>query len=160
MSWSILWKTLPYTMSGEFENINMIHMFCGFFLKYFWNGGRTFQKTFDLRHQRAKQGHCKVWQKKQWAKGKTLTQDMQKSQDWFYFTQEEVLGPPSGPTVENPPANAGDTGSIPAPVRSYMPQSNWARGSLLLEPVHSRAHKLQLEKACRQQRRPSTALNK
>ena len=64
----------------------------GCFLKYFWNRGRTFQKTFDLKHQRAKQGHRKVWQKKRWAKGKTLTQDMQKNQDWFYFTQEEVLG--------------------------------------------------------------------
>ena len=35
MSWSILWKTLPYTTSGESESINTIHMFCGF--PYFWN---------------------------------------------------------------------------------------------------------------------------
>ena len=26
--------------------------------------------------------------------------------------------------VENPPANAGDMGSIPGPGRSHMPQSN------------------------------------
>ena len=29
-----------------------------------------------------------------------------------------------GPVVENLPANAGDTGSIPSPGRSHMPQSN------------------------------------
>ena len=29
-------------------------------------------------------------------------------------------------SVESPPASAGDTGSIPAPGRSHMPQSNWA----------------------------------
>ena len=31
---------------------------------------------------------------------------------------------PGGIVVKNPPANAGDTGSIPAPGRSHMPQSN------------------------------------
>ena len=34
--------------------------------------------------------------------------------------------------VENPPANAGDTGSIPGPGRSHMPQSNEARVPQLL----------------------------
>ena len=29
-----------------------------------------------------------------------------------------------GPVVNNPPANAGDTGSIPGPGRSHMPQGN------------------------------------
>ena len=29
--------------------------------------------------------------------------------------------------VENPPANAGDTGSSPGLGRSHMPRSNWAR---------------------------------
>ena len=28
---------------------------------------------------------------------------------------EELMGFPGGPVVKNPPANAGDTGSIPAP---------------------------------------------
>ena len=28
--------------------------------------------------------------------------------------------------VKNPPANAGDTGSIPGPGGSHMPRSNWA----------------------------------
>ena len=31
---------------------------------------------------------------------------------------------PSGPVVKNPPANAGDTGSIPAVGRVHMPQGN------------------------------------
>ena len=34
------------------------------------------------------------------------------------------LGFPGGAVVENPPANAGDTGSSPGPGRSHMPQSN------------------------------------
>ena len=33
-------------------------------------------------------------------------------------------GFPGGAVVENPPANAGDTGSGPGPGRSYMPRSN------------------------------------
>lgn len=31
---------------------------------------------------------------------------------------------PGGPTVENPPANAGDTGLVPDPERFHMPQGN------------------------------------
>ena len=31
---------------------------------------------------------------------------------------------PGGAMVKNPSANAGDTGSIPGPGRSHMPQSN------------------------------------
>ena len=31
---------------------------------------------------------------------------------------------PGGPVVKNPPANAGDTGSIPGPGRSLMSQSD------------------------------------
>ena len=31
---------------------------------------------------------------------------------------------PGGAMVKNPPANAGDTGSIPGPVRSHVLQSN------------------------------------
>ena len=34
------------------------------------------------------------------------------------------MGFPGGTVVKNPPANAGDTGSIPNPGRSHMPQSN------------------------------------
>ena len=34
--------------------------------------------------------------------------------------------------VENPPANAGDTGSSPGPGGSHMPQNNWARPPQLL----------------------------
>ena len=31
---------------------------------------------------------------------------------------------PGGPVVKNPPANAGDAGSIPGPGRSHMPRGN------------------------------------
>ena len=31
---------------------------------------------------------------------------------------------PGGTVVKNPPANAGDKGSIPGPGRSHMPRSN------------------------------------
>ena len=33
-------------------------------------------------------------------------------------------GFPGGAVVKSPPANAGDSGSSPAPGRSHMPQSN------------------------------------
>ena len=35
-----------------------------------------------------------------------------------------VRGFPGGTVVKNPPANAGDTGSIPGPGRSHMPRNN------------------------------------
>ena len=35
-----------------------------------------------------------------------------------------LLDFPGGTVVKNPPANAGDTGSIPGPGRSHMPRSN------------------------------------
>ena len=35
-----------------------------------------------------------------------------------------VEGFPGGSVVNNPPASAGDTGSIPGPGRSHMPRSN------------------------------------
>ena len=50
---------------------------------------------------------------------------------------------PGGTVVKNPPANAGDMGSIAGPGRSHMPQSNWARAPQLLS-LRSRAHKPQL----------------
>ena len=50
---------------------------------------------------------------------------------------------PGGTVVKNPPANAGDTGSIPGPGRSYMPRSNKARARQLLS-LCSRAHEPQL----------------
>ena len=57
---------------------------------------------------------------------------------------KEILGDfPGGAVVKNPPANAGDTGSIPGPGISHMPQSNEARVPQLLS-LRSRAHKPQL----------------
>ena len=83
--------------------------------------------------------------------------------------------------VENPPANAGDTGSSPGLGRSHMPRSNWAREpqllSLLIWSLCSATREAaivrgtravmksgprlpQLEKALAQKRRPNTAKNK
>ena len=42
------------------------------------------------------------------------------------------MGLPGGAVDKNPPANAGDTGSIPVLGRSHMPQRNWARVPPLL----------------------------
>ena len=50
-------------------------------------------------------------------------------------------GLPGGPMVKNPPANAGDMGSIPGLGRSHMLRSNQARVPQLLS-LYSRAHKL------------------
>ena len=44
--------------------------------------------------------------------------------DTLHHTILKVKGFPGGAVVENPPANAGDTGSSPGPGRSHMPQSN------------------------------------
>ena len=54
-----------------------------------------------------------------------------------------------GPVVENPPANAGDMGSILGLGRSHMPRGNWAHGPQL--SLHSRAHAEQEEKPHRNQ---------
>ena len=49
--------------------------------------------------------------------------------------------------VENPSANAGDTGSIPGPGRSHMPRSNEARAPQLLS-LCSGAREPQLLSPC------------
>ena len=50
---------------------------------------------------------------------------------------------PGGTVVKNPPAHAGDTGSLPGLGRSHMPQSNKAHAPQLLN-LHSRAREPQL----------------
>ena len=40
------------------------------------------------------------------------------------FIKNQFAGFPGGAVVENPPANAGDTGSSPGPGGSHMPRSN------------------------------------
>ena len=82
-------------------------------------------------------------------------------------------GFPGGAVVENPPTNAGDTGSSPGLGRSHMSWSNWTREPQLLslrvwslcsatrEAAIVRGPRLlQLEKALTQKRRPNTAKNK
>ena len=44
-------------------------------------------------------------------------------------------GFPSGTVVGSLPASAGDTGLIPGPGRSHMPQSNWACAPQLPSPT-------------------------
>ena len=96
-------------------------------------------------------------------------------------TKKDLWGFPGGAVVENPPANAGDTGSSPGLGRSYMPRSNWAREPQLLSlrvwslcsatrevtivrgprtAMKSGPRLPQLEKALAQKRRPNTAKNK
>ena len=91
------------------------------------------------------------------------------------------MGFPGGAVVENPPANAGDTGSSPGPGRSHVPRSGWAREPQLLSlrvwslcsatreaaivrglrtAMKSGPRSPQLEKALAQKRRAKTAVNK
>ena len=65
---------------------------------------------------------------------------------------------PSGPGLKNLACNARDTSSIPGLGKSHMPQSNSICVPQLLS-MRSRAHALQLEKACVQQWRPSAGKN-
>ena len=90
-------------------------------------------------------------------------------------------GFPGDAVVENPPANAGDTGSSPSLGRSHMLRRNWAREPQLLSlrvwslcsatreaaivrgprtAMKSGPRLPQLEKALAQKRRPNTAKNK
>ena len=83
--------------------------------------------------------------------------------------------------VENPPANAGDTGLSPGLGRSHMPRSGWAREPQLLSlrvwslcsatreaaivgdprtAMKSGPRLPELEKALAQKQRPNTAINK
>ena len=69
-----------------------------------------------------------------------------------------MRGFPGGSVVKNPPANARDTGLIPDPGRSHMPQSSqacvpqlqrmWstAQEQQLWKPAHTIAHAPQQEK--------------
>ena len=50
------------------------------------------------------------------------------------WTLKDLLGFPGGSGVETPPANAGDTGSIPDPGRSRKVRSNQAHEPVLWSP--------------------------
>ena len=43
---------------------------------------------------------------------------------WYWHKNRNIWDFPGGAVVKNPPANAGEMGSIPSPGRSPMPQSN------------------------------------
>ena len=53
---------------------------------------------------------------------------------------------PGGPVVKNPPANAGNMGSIPGWGRFRVPRSNQACEPQLPKPMYPRAHPLHQEK--------------
>ena len=57
--------------------------------------------------------------------------------------QGQREGLPGGPVVKHPPANLGDTGSLPGPGRSHMPKSNQAHAPQLLRSLYSRTQALQ-----------------
>ena len=59
----------------------------------------------------------------------------------------EWLDFPGGAVVGKPPANAGDTGSIPGPGRSHLLQSNQAHAPQLLS-LHSGSREPQLLSPC------------
>ena len=62
---------------------------------------------------------------------------------FLFFSLRLDPGFPGGAVVENPPAKAGDTGSIPSLGRSHMPRSSSARAPQLLS-LCSRACEPQL----------------
>ena len=62
---------------------------------------------------------------------------------WKVSNNLKVKGIPGGSVVETPPADAGDTGSIPGPGRSHMLWSNQACAPQLLG-LCSGAQELQL----------------
>ena len=53
---------------------------------------------------------------------------------------------PDGTVDKNPPANAGDTDSIPSPGRFHMLQGNWAQYTATAEPSGPRARAPQQKK--------------
>ena len=63
-------------------------------------------------------------------------------------------GFPGGAVVENPPANAGDTGSSPGLGRSHMPRGNKAREPQLLSPHAATAEAHVLRARALQQEKP------
>ena len=120
----------------------------------------------------------RTWKEKGQKLRKTDSLEFKPSENNF---QKLMRGFPGGAVVENPPANAGDTGSSPGLGRSHMPQGDWAHEPQLLSlriwslcsatreatmvrgprtAMKSGPHLPQLEKALTQKRRPNTAKNK
>ena len=77
---------------------------------------------------------------------------------FVFFYKRSSRSFPGGSVVKNHPASSGDTGSIPDPGRSHMPQSNETCAPQLLslcsgaqepqlpKPEHPKAHAPQQEK--------------
>ena len=60
----------------------------------------------------------------------------------------KIEGFPGGSVVKNPPANAGDTGSIPGPGGSHMPWSSSAPVPQLLSPRAAAVEALMPKSLC------------
>ena len=78
-------------------------------------------KTHDYRSEESSPGFKKLrWQDICWGE-KCL-----KRISWDF---------PGGTVDKNPPASAGDKGSVPGPRRSHMPRSNWSPHAATTQPV-------------------------
>ena len=89
-------------------------------------------RSFISRNERSKKSAVKV-RLKSWAHPKPNQGGAESRLGLKYLLRKKVLysackenmlGFPGGAVVENPPANAGDKGSIPDPGRSHMPWSS------------------------------------
>ena len=63
------------------------------------------------------------------------------------YVKKLPSGFPGGAVVKSPPADAGDTGSIPVPGRSHMLRSNLAHEPQLLRP-HATTIEAHVPRAC------------
>ena len=63
-----------------------------------------------------------------------------------YLTKPILKGSPGGPVIDNLLDNTGNSGLIPGPERSHMPQSNKAHVPAITEPMCHRTHAPQQEK--------------
>ena len=81
---------------------------------------------------------------------------------WKISIIRNAENPPAGTAGKNPPANAGETGSIPGPRTFRMPQSSLgqcAMTSFLCSKTHLPLPRTQLQKVCTQQQRPRATKN-
>ena len=78
---------------------------------------------------------AKIWKQPKWPSTNEWTKKM-----WYKDF-------PGGPVVKDPPANAGDTGSIPGPGRSHMPRSNLSPCATTTEPA-SHSYCAHVPRAC------------
>ena len=82
---------------------------------------------------------------------------------WIKKKKKHFWDFPGGPVLKNTPANAGDTGLIPGPMRSSVcapQQEETLQWEACITQMKSSLCSLQLEKDFQQQQRPRVAKNK